>query len=194
MFLTSLKTNSNTKYYTQQALYELILDVYRKNKNSFYSQIPSVSFTGGEPLLYADYLIDLLKILKKDKFSIYLETNGTLPEELKKISAHCDIVAMDIKFKSACKKDLFIQHKNFLNISKNKTFIKTVITPSTTKQEFMKAIQTVCDISKNIKFVIQPSDNTENINKKVLEFYNLASSKLKDVRILPQMHKIWKIR
>ncbi|MFA6914274.1 MAG: 7-carboxy-7-deazaguanine synthase QueE [Endomicrobiia bacterium] len=192
--LTSLKINSNTKYYTQQALYELILDVYRKNKNNFYSQNPSVSFTGGEPLLYADYLIDLLKILKKDKFSIYLETNGTLPEELTKISTYCDVVAMDIKFKSACKKDLFAQHKNFLNISRHKVFIKTIITKSTTKQEFIKAIKTVCDISKNIKFVIQPSDNTEYINKKVFEFYNLAVSKLKDVRILPQMHKIWKIR
>jgi organic radical activating enzyme len=191
----SLKINSGTKYYSQQSLYSLICDTYRQNKKFFYSKAPSVSFTGGEPLLYADYIIELAKQLKKEKFGIYLETNGSLPKQLNKIKDLCDTVAMDIKFKSACGKDLFAQHRNFLKLSFKKTFIKTVITKSTTSEEFKKAVMLVSGISPDIKFVIQPSAcNDASLNKKVFEFYITASLKLKDVRVLPQLHKIWKIR
>ncbi|MFA7074225.1 MAG: hypothetical protein WC234_03435, partial [Endomicrobiaceae bacterium] len=127
-------------------------------------------------------------------FEIYLETNGTLSGQLSKILDLCGIVSMDIKFKSACGKDLLLQHKKFLNQAAKKSFVKTVITKSTTADEFKKAVKLVSDISRDIKFVIQPSDNEKTVNKKVFEFYALASSKLKDVRILPQLHKIWKIR
>ena len=38
-------------------------------------------------------------------------------------------------------------------------------------------------------------ENFDNItNQKVLKFYCMAILKLKDVRILPQLHKLWKIR
>ncbi|MGE4384528.1 MAG: 7-carboxy-7-deazaguanine synthase QueE [Endomicrobiaceae bacterium] len=191
---TSLKINNKTKYYSEQSLYYLIEDTYKQNKRSFYSKKPSVSFTGGEPLLYADFMIGLFKKLKAKGFEIYLETNGTLDGQLSKVLDLCGIVSMDIKFKSACGKDLLRQHKNFLKQAEKKSFVKTVITNSTTADEFKKAVKLVSDISQDIKFVIQPSDNGKNVNKKVFEFYALASLKLKDVRVLPQLHKIWKIR
>jgi len=185
---------SNLKYFTTQALFEYILDIFEKNKNNFYGQKPSISFTGGEPLIYIDFILELVQKYLKNKFSVYIETNGTLPQQIKKLYKYCDVVAMDIKFKSACKKDLFKEHKLFITNCKNKVFIKTVITKATTKEEFIKAVNLVSNISNKIKFIIQPSSFDNITNKKVFEFYSIAISKLKDVRILPQLHKLWKVQ
>ena len=57
----SLNINkSNSKYFTTQALFEYILNIFEKNKDSFYGQKPSISFTGGEPLIYADFILELV--------------------------------------------------------------------------------------------------------------------------------------
>lgn len=191
--------DKNTKFFTPQALSEFISDVYIKNKKFFLKKgaaihKPVISFTGGEPLLYAEFIKELITKYLKNKFSIYMETNGSLPEQLKKIYKYCDVVAMDIKFKSACKRDLFKIHKDFLQICRNKAFVKTVVTKDTKKQEFSKAVNLVAEISKKIKLVIQPSGFDDIINKKVFEFYSLAVNKISDVRILPQLHKLWKCK
>ncbi|GAB1401783.1 7-carboxy-7-deazaguanine synthase QueE [Elusimicrobiota bacterium] len=185
------QSDAKTKYYTQAQVYRIILKIYKKNKKSFFGNNPSVSLTGGEPLVNADFLTGLLKLLKKDKFNIYLETNGSLPEQLNKIARYCDVVSMDIKLKSACKKDLLNTHKKFLKIVKDKTFVKIVVSKDTKRHEFISAVDLV---SKDIKLVIQPDTNGKNFLMNIFEFYNLATKKIKDVRILPQMHKIWKVR
>ena len=191
----SLNINkSNSKYFTTQALFEYILNIFEKNKDSFYGHKPSISFTGGEPLIYADFILELVKKYLKKKFSVYIETNGTLTQQIRKIYKYCDVVAMDIKFKSACKQDLFKEHKLFIESCKDKVFIKTVITKQTKKEEFIKAVNLISDISKKIKLIIQPSAFDTATNKKTFEFYSVAISKISDVRILPQLHKLWKIQ
>src|SRR3989338_7172358 len=51
----------------------------------------SISLTGGEPLLYANFLREFLKLLKREGLKTYLETNGTLPGELSKVISLVDI-------------------------------------------------------------------------------------------------------
>ncbi|MCR4662543.1 MAG: 7-carboxy-7-deazaguanine synthase QueE [Endomicrobiaceae bacterium] len=190
----SLNISSKSKYFTTQALFEYINDIFNKNKEQFCRQKPSISFTGGEPLLYADFILDLLKNYIKNKFSVYIETNGSLPKQIKKIYNYCDVVSMDIKFQSACKKDLFKAHKDFLGACKKKVFVKTVITKDTKEKEFLKAVNLISKISKNIPLVIQPASFDNTANQNVVKFYSTATLKIKDVRILPQLHKLWKIR
>ena len=190
----SLKPKLNTQYFSSYELFKRIERIFNKNKNKFIHFKPFVSFTGGEPLLHTDFILDLITNYFDKHFSVYLETNGTLPQQIKKIYKYCDVISMDIKFKSACGKDLFKEHKKFIEISKNKLFIKTVITKDTTKEEFLKAVNLISGISYKIPFVIQPADFNNITNNKVFEFYAIAISKLKDVRILPQLHKLWKIK
>ena len=190
----SLKINSNSKYFTTQSLFEYINDVFNKNKDKFYNQKPSVSFTGGEPLIYTDFIIELSHKHIKNKFSVYIETNGSLSQQIKKIYKYCDVVSMDIKFQSACKKDLFKEHKKILEFCKKKVFVKTVITKDTQEKEFIKAVNLISKTSKKIPLVIQPSSFDNITNQKILKFYSMAIIKIKDVRILPQLHKLWKIR
>ena len=188
------KINSKTKFLTTEQVYNSILTIYSKNKKNFFGRKPSVSFTGGEPLLYSDFLKELIKILKKEKFEIYIETNGILFKEIKQIYKDCDVIAADIKLKSAFGKNLLNLHEKFLKISKNKVFVKIVITKNVTDKEFTEAVLTITKISKNIKLVLQPSDFSKKTNINLIKCYNTAFEYLKDVRILPQMHKIWSIK
>lgn len=61
--------------------------------------IDAIVVTGGEPTIYGDRLIDLLKTLKATGLKIKLDTNGTHPDLLEKIFNQklVDYVAMDIK-------------------------------------------------------------------------------------------------
>lgn len=190
----TLKISSDSKYFTTQALFEYIKDIFDKNTKSFYNQKPSISFTGGEPLIYCDFILELINKYIKNKFSVYMETNGSLPEQIKKLYKYCDVVSMDIKFKSACGKDLFKEHKKFLEVCKNKVFVKTVITKDTDKKEFTKAVSTISAVSNKIPLILQPASFDNETNKKIFEFYSTATLKLNNVRILPQLHKLWNIR
>ncbi|MCK9582573.1 MAG: 7-carboxy-7-deazaguanine synthase QueE [Endomicrobiales bacterium] len=185
------QANAGKKYSVTQTLEKII--ALKKSKLN-----PEVvSFTGGEPMLHADFIAVLAPMLKKSGLKIYLETNGTMPQEFEKIKKYIDVVAMDIKLPSACGKELWQVHKAFLKSSVKKVFVKIVLENKTTVMEFSKAVSLVGSVSKNIPVVLQPATLPKNkkINlKKLWDFYNLASNKLINVRIVEQMHKYWSVR
>src|SRR3989339_2074905 len=53
----------------------------------------AVSLTGGEPLLYPEFLKELLRALKRQKMMVYLETKATLPEYLRTLVKDIDVIA-----------------------------------------------------------------------------------------------------
>jgi len=61
-------------------------------------KLDAVTITGGEPTLHTD-LIDFMRSIKKMGFLIKLDSNGTLPQILKKIIDNhlVDYLAMDVK-------------------------------------------------------------------------------------------------
>ena len=76
-----------------------------------YKLVHSVSLTGGEPLLAADFLKDFLPLVNK---KIYLETNATLADKLLIVKPFIDIVSADIKLESATGiKDSYRFHDKF---------------------------------------------------------------------------------
>ncbi|MFH1368680.1 MAG: 7-carboxy-7-deazaguanine synthase QueE [Elusimicrobiota bacterium] len=161
-------------------------------------QPSTVSITGGEPLLYPNFLLKLLPALKKLKFSIYLETNGTLPEAFEKIRRYVDIVAMDIKLPSSCGKAFWKEHGKFAQLAKEKVFVKVVVTSGTTCKEMKKAVDTIKTVSKRIPFVIQPATRTAGCKlpgaARVAGWLRSARKILKDANAIPQMHKLWGIK
>ena len=57
-----------------------------------------VTFTGGEPLLQAEFILEVCKLLKKYKISIALDTSGYIWNDLvKELLEYTDIVLLDIK-------------------------------------------------------------------------------------------------
>jgi organic radical activating enzyme len=159
-----------------------------------------VTLTGGEPLLQTEFLSNFLLTLKKEGIKIYLETNGTLFEKLPKILKFLDVIAMDIKLPSNLNgKNFFEEHKKFLKIAKySEVFVKIVVTEKNEEEEFKKAVNIIKEVKKNIPLIIQPVTANKNIKKpdfkKILRFQEISQNILKDVRIIPQMHKILKIK
>lgn len=161
----------------------------------------SVSLTGGEPLFYTPFLRNLLPKLKEKGFTTYLETNGTFPNELKEVIKWCDIIAMDMKPASSTHdRNFFEKHKEFLKTAIRKdVFVKLVVTPGTKKSELEKCLHIVKNINPKIPFILQPLSDPIGINVDSLklienDFFYLAKECLYDVRVIPQMHKIWGIR
>jgi organic radical activating enzyme len=183
---------SGGKTYIPQKLFELTKKVYLKNKKHFIFGAPFVSVTGGEPLIHADFLKGYFQLLNSAGFSVYLETNATLPKQLNKVLQACDIISADIKLPSALGKNVFKLHRQFLSAAPEKTFVKTVITKKTTLTEFKKAISLVKKINPDMPFVVQPA---QDVNFSTLYGYVFeAKKKLSRVILLPQLHKIFKVR
>jgi len=159
--------------------------------------IDTVSLTGGEPLLYPDFLASLLPELKKRSFNIYLETNGTLPLALEKVLDLVDIVAMDIKLPDSNEGSTFwSEHRDFLKIANKKNvFVKIIITDRTSEEQIRKAAAIIGDVDGGIPLVLQPVTPANRVKKSVSsgslsEFQKMAMTILTDVRVIPQVHKI----
>lgn len=156
----------------------------------------SISLTGGEPLLQADFLQSWLPAVKK-KFLIYLETNGTLFENFKKVMKFIDIVSMDIKLPGTANiEEQWENHYWFIKAAMTKRlFIKIVVSEDTTPGEFAKAVQMISSLNRKIPLIIQPvtplagSGGAPN-PVQLLAFHREAAGSLHQVRVIPQTHKI----
>lgn len=165
-----------------------------------YPNTHSVSLTGGEPLLHSKFLAGILPELKKRGFKVYLETNGTLCDNLKEIIGLVDIVSMDIKLPGTSEGMVFWDvHKEFLKVAlKKEVNVKIVVSLSTKEEEFFRAVDLLKGIDRNIPLVIQPVSSKNGVEppkaKRLFRFYDIAGRHLREVRIIPQIHKILKVR
>ncbi len=158
----------------------------------------TISLTGGEPLLQADFLKEILPTLKENTLKIYLETNGTLKDNLLKVLEYVDIISMDLKLPSSTGlRSYWKEHSDFLKEAiKKEVFVKSVVTPSTNLSDIEEAIALVKNIDKNIPFIIQPVSYNNSIEKVDLlpTFFDRAKKDLGVVKIIPQVHKILGVR
>ncbi|MDP3730165.1 MAG: 7-carboxy-7-deazaguanine synthase QueE [Candidatus Omnitrophota bacterium] len=162
----------------------------------------SVSLTGGEPLVYAEFLKSFLPLLKKEGFKSYLETNGTLPDALLDVIDLIDIVAMDFKLPSSTGGGAYWkEHLEFLKIAvRKKVFVKSVVTTDTKKEDVIEAVRLIRGVNKKIPFIIQPATPVKTFNKRpgencLLEFLDIAlKNEVENSRVIPQMHKAWGVK
>ena len=178
------------KEYTSEELREEILR---------YHGYHSLALTGGEPLYQVDFLEEFLEGLRDLKIKVYLETNGVLTAELKKIREFIDIIAMDFKLPSSTKKKPhWERHGDFLKACLEKeVFVKMVIAKATKKKDLLTAAGIIKKIKADIPVVLQPNwfDMDMGLLKKLDSFKkDLLRSGLTRTRILHQAHKYAGIR
>lgn len=170
-----------------------VVEVIKK----FSTEVPTqaVSFTGGEPLLHWQFVREVASAIKNLGMKIFLETNGTLYNEFEKISEAIDIVSMDIKLPSVVGQNLLRAHEKFLRVVHEKDlYVKMVVTAETTREEFLSAIELVASIDREILLILQPVTPVRQIcaasPDKILSLQATALRQLKNVRVIPQTHKL----
>ncbi|MBE6510554.1 MAG: 7-carboxy-7-deazaguanine synthase QueE [Methanobrevibacter millerae] len=161
----------------------------------------TISFTGGEPSLYPEFINEVSKLTD---LNIMLETNGTLPANIDLID-NLDIVSLDIKLKEQFKghfdEDIFLNEIKSLNLLIEKSinvYCKVVILPSLKIESFEEVIKKIDEEiidENNIQFIIQPSsplNEWNNLSERLFEFSEIVG-KYFEVSTIPQIHKILNI-
>jgi len=157
----------------------------------------SISLTGGEPLLYSEFLCKAIPLLKTACRGIYLETNGTLPDELSRVLHLVDFIAMDVKLPGVSGlPPLWREHEKFLSVaSKKRVFVKIVVDRQTTIAEVTQTARLVAGIG-DILLVIQPVTYENESGRpgvsapQLLTLQEHALSYLSRVRVIPRVHKM----
>jgi organic radical activating enzyme len=156
----------------------------------------SVSFTGGEPLLHADYIS---AVAERISARFFLETNGTLVDELKKVLPYVDIVSMDVKPSSAAGESLWARHRAFLETAAAKdVYVKLVVTANLTEEELSETCHLIEAVRVNIPLILQPVTPRGGCvlpkAEELLRMQERALRVLRDVRLIPQAHTMMGIR
>jgi 7-carboxy-7-deazaguanine synthase len=181
----------NFKYYPNPVSAEELIKIIMPLKPEIHH---SLSLTGGEPLRQVDFLNEFLPRLHRI-CPVFLETNGTLTQSLRKLLPLIDIISMDIKPPSATGLDLWQKHEEFLKIAREKdVYVKTVLTADTTREELAQVVGIIKRVDPSIPLVLQPVTPVEGVKEmtpdKVIGIQDYCSTVLKNVRVIPQTHKI----
>jgi len=153
----------------------------------------SISITGGEPLLHGQLLSSWLPQLKKI-LPLYLETNGTMPEQLLPLVEHIESISMDIKLHSQTGLNTEWEiHRQFLAIARQTNcYVKLVVGEATPNLELQLAAKLVMSVSENIPIVLQPVTLNGQIaisTTRLLQMQALISEINPLVRVIPQTHR-----
>jgi len=190
--------------YSNPVLLNVLLEwVERQNLPGWHD---SISLTGGEPLLHAPFLVQFLpQVRHSTGLPIYLETGGHRPEQLAMILPYLDSVGMDWKLPSVSGENRSPEHVEFLQRCYQagvEVFVKAIISSQTDLTELERAAELVAAVSPEIPVFLQPvtplepSQQFDGITvlapspKQVLTWQALMKRSLKQVRVVPQTHKM----
>lgn len=167
------------------ALAERIL----RNKN-YFGEDGGVTFSGGEPLLQANFIIEVAKILKKENIHITLDTAGVGLGKYEEVLSYVDLIIFDVKhtdvdgYQSLTGQSM-VQSLKFIEVAnslKKKFWVRQVIVPG------------IMDNDEYMKSLLQFLKRIDNIEKiEFLPYHKLGSEKYEKLGInnpykeLPEM-------
>jgi len=158
---------------------ELVAKILR-NKPYFKRNNGGVTFSGGEPLLQVDFLLEICKKLKEEGIHIALDTAGVGVGKYEEILSLIDLVLLDIKhsnkdgYKKLTGMDISESEKfiEYLNKSGKPVWIRQVIVPGMMDNDAY--LQELANYLQKIK-------NIEKIE--FLPFHHLGFSKYENLKL-----------
>lgn len=160
--------------------------------------IDGVAITGGEPLLQAEFLADLLATGDLPHPRL-LETGGALPRQLRAVRDWVDVVSMDMKLPSnSGEAALWEEHEEFLRHCEGRAYVKILVDENTAEDEVERAASIVAAVAPTTAVFLQPisgEDASVDLSApRLARFFALAKNHVSDVRVVPQTHKMLGIR
>ena len=158
-----------------------IADIIIRNK-PYYGLEGGVTFSGGEPLLHSEFIIEVCKLLKKENIHIALDTAGIGGKINEILLQYIDLVILDIKnytkegFEKITTQDKYNEYLDFIRLltKYNKPlWLRQVIIPGINDNKKY--------INGLVKFI---KDNFVNVKKiEFLPFHHLGFSKYEKLKI-----------
>ncbi|HEX5135677.1 MAG TPA: 7-carboxy-7-deazaguanine synthase QueE [Planctomycetota bacterium] len=156
----------------------------------------AISLTGGEPLLFVDYLLPLARGWRARGFRILLETGGHRPAELARILEEVDIVMADVKIESSAgfATDRAVAEEFLWMAAQRECAVKVVVSAGTTEEE-IRAVAAI--VPPEPPLILQPVTGAAFMppsGDHLLALQRAAMSLHKDTRVIPQAHRILHVR
>ena len=172
-----------------------------------FKKLHSVSLTGGEPLLHADFI----EKLNLDS-PLYLESNMTLPEQARKLTEKVAYVSGDFKLPELIRgmgseaRETHMENtvECFRLLRKNQSrdcFCKVVVDSNTELETVTPAVEAIAPYVSCV--ILQPEtpigrdvtnfQSSQSIQASVQNIMELQKSLLEiiDTRVIPQTHRMW---
>ena len=160
--------------------------------------VDGVALTGGEPLLQAEFLAELLRDESLPRPRL-LETSGMLPDRLLLVREHVDVVSMDMKLPSNTGEPAFwAEHEDFLRACEGRAYVKILVDDTTASGELERALLIVREVAPATPIFLQPVSGGDRLveigSTRLAQLFTLAKNHVSDVRVLPQAHRMIGIR
>ena len=168
----------DSKEYTAE---ELLLKI--KEDKVFFRDEGGVTFSGGEPLMQSDFLLEILKKCKEENISTAIETSFCAPiETIKKIIPYLDLIYIDLK--------IFDEklHEKFTGVSSKliKENIKYILENKYREKVIIRTplIPNITAFENNLKNIANFISNIyKDVKYELLNYNPLASAKYPLVNI-----------
>lgn len=162
--------------------------------------IAHIAITGGEPMLQQRFLVAWLTEAPPS-VGCLLETAATVSHGLEELLPCLDTVSADIKLPSNSGEGAqWERHREFLSRCREvDVYVKMPVSDDTLDDEVRRAArlahETVPDAPLYLQPITDPDDGVWRVHSsRLLAFTAAAASEARDVRVLPQMHKMLAIR
>lgn len=177
------KTNGGMEYTTAQLMNEI-----RKYKSYMQFSKGGVTFSGGEPLLQSEFILEMSRLCKLENISTAIDTSGFVWNDwVKKSLDEVDLVLLDVKnFDPKVYRNLTgvslsptIQFLDYLKEIHKTTWIRYVLVPGLT------------DNKENIIAFAEYLRNYTNVTKiELLGFHKMGEFKWEELGLAYQLHDI----
>lgn len=161
---------------------EKIVEKAKRYKPYFKFNDGGVTFSGGEPLMQPEFLLECLKLCKEEGIHTVLDTAGVGMGEYGEILKYTDLVILDIKHSNPEKyknitgmdMDSYCRFKEELISSGSSIWLKQVVTPG---------INDTCDDMKQFEREVNtfPKDAVKKVE--LLPYHTLGVFKYKELNI-----------
>ena len=190
----SLPLDSGSEYDIEEACRMIEANL---EKNTY-----KVNFTGGEPLVQTEGVIEMAKYVKSKNIPTYLESSCYDSEKFSQVLPFIDFIKIEFKTPEA----KFVDENHYSKLidnalqclrisvdSKKITYIKIVVSEKTKPEDFKELVDKIFNIisKKDLAgFIIQPTYGiAEPSLENLLKFYDLVFPFYNEVRVVPQLHK-----